>query len=933
MNRHLFPSLCVCFFIVSSLGAQNAPPAQNGAQPDRQAVAPEALTPHRVEGNMRVTGSQTVDNSISKLPRVDVRHPDFGTQAGCPNAADPTGRNDSACAMQAAVKFAVSAGIANGGYPALYIPSGTYKISSTIRIPCELNVYGDGKIATVIEPVNNRANGITIYSDPSVKLPAEADCSGSLEDLTIDSPNGHNYTADLLSLSGIPGYNLNHVRLANGGGRGLNMAGERISSYDLEVDSVRWPIVSTGNEVHFFKTNIAAPGEAEDNYCYGANCVNGVYPSPDWSGTMTLRSASGDGRMASFVVSCTPETKCPSHNGHTSPIVAGHWFYVSGVTGQSGLNGYYQATEVRNNVPAGSFTVTAASTVRGDGETGSAKWQPAILPEKHNAISLTGYDVEYNGGSIKTTWDAGCFQVAGSQVVTIENFYCEGYPINGQPHAAASITIDGPQPYTILADPMGSSCSRTAPCVEKVSGGTSDGTMWMAPYETDVAADGRENVSFLYVYPPDYDPRSTAASASVSGVKRNQYEVIQGVFGGDGDLHTYARGLPGSTVAGTPSWPAGSYVQYKNEAQFGPQVISISNHFEAENAPGPNWAVYCKDSEGNSSVHSCADLLVGQEPDGVLIYPPGVRGASLPDANITLLNTSLVGAAGSENEPLGAGWVKVHSRGEVSVLRPDGMSGRGETGEVETGQIMASPLPVTAVQYSTGTSASMTYSNPTRETTIAVNPAVADSWYESRVLYENGADPVLGTNPGLSFAAGHQFSTSDCWYDVPADSGSTAHAQNSWCLAGEPGGHGSKPGWSYRIWNPTTHRWIDAFTISNSGNNTANVEITGTLKVNGGAAPAVQAGASGGNSGDSANWNNGGAPIAAHSCVAGPAANIAGASAGMEISVTPAANPGLGLTWNNAWPGNGRTVQAEICNVTAAAIVPRATSYHFRVSQ
>jgi hypothetical protein len=127
---------------------------------------------------------------------------------------------------------------------------------------------------------------------------------------------------------------------------------------------------------------------------------------------------------------------------------------------------------------------------------------------------------------------------------------------------------------------------------------------------------------------------------------------------------------------------------------------------------------------------------------------------------------------------------------------------------------------------------------------------------------------------------------------------------------------------------------VDAFTISNSGNNTANVEITGTLRVNGGAAPAMQAGAaSGGSSADSASWNNGGGPIAAHSCVAGPAANIAGVAAGMEISVTPAANPGLGLTWNNAWPGNGRTVQAEVCNVTAAVIVPRATSYHFRVSQ
>src|SRR5580658_2373428 len=121
MNRHLLPSLCVCFFMVSFLGAQNAPAVQNGAQSDLQVAAPDAVTPHRVEGNMRVTGSQTVENSISKLPRVDVRHPDFGSTAGCASAADPTGNNDSACAIQAAVKFAISAGIANGGYPSVYI--------------------------------------------------------------------------------------------------------------------------------------------------------------------------------------------------------------------------------------------------------------------------------------------------------------------------------------------------------------------------------------------------------------------------------------------------------------------------------------------------------------------------------------------------------------------------------------------------------------------------------------------------------------------------------------------------------------------------------------------------------------------------------------------------------------------------------------------
>jgi hypothetical protein len=127
-------------------------------------------------------------------------------------------------------------------------------------------------------------------------------------------------------------------------------------------------------------------------------------------------------------------------------------------------------------------------------------------------------------------------------------------------------------------------------------------------------------------------------------------------------------------------------------------------------------------------------------------------------------------------------------------------------------------------------------------------------------------------------------------------------------------------------------RWVDAFSISNSENHTANVEITGTLKVNGGTTSAASAMPSS-SGGDSASWNNNGTPIAPHTCIAGPAANIAAPASNVEISVTPAANPGLGLTWNNAWPVNGRTVQAEICNVTGNPIVPRAAVYHFRISQ
>jgi hypothetical protein len=86
-------------------------------------------------------------------------------------------------------------------------------------------------------------------------------------------------------------------------------------------------------------------------------------------------------------------------------------------------------------------------------------------------------------------------------------------------------------------------------------------------------------------------------------------------------------------------------------------------------------------------------------------------------------------------------------------------------------------------------------------------------------------------------------------------------------------------------------------------------------------------------SGTTASWNNSGSAIAANSCVNGPTVSITGATTSMGIVVTPAANPGLGLRWNEAYISSGTTVQVVLCNVTAAAVTPAATAYNIRVIQ
>lgn len=83
--------------------------------------------------------------------------------------------------------------------------------------------------------------------------------------------------------------------------------------------------------------------------------------------------------------------------------------------------------------------------------------------------------------------------------------------------------------------------------------------------------------------------------------------------------------------------------------------------------------------------------------------------------------------------------------------------------------------------------------------------------------------------------------------------------------------------------------------------------------------------------GTTASWNNGGSAISANTCVNGPTVSITGAATTMAISVTPAGNPGLGLTWNNAYISSGTTVQIQVCNVTGTGITPTAETYNVRM--
>src|SRR5277367_4414739 len=231
-------------------------------------------------GNM--TGTLRTPNSVAKLPRVDIRHPDFS------GGADPSGTNDSTAAIEAAIAFAVAnpqAG-SNGATPCVYVPGGLYKVSNTLRIPSNICIAGDSSQASILQLTSTQTNLLTVYaaSCSTTEL-----CNGQISDLQLDG-SGHATTGTLLEVDAATQFHITNISMVNHGGRGLqlNNNSERFRSDNLSISSVRWPIILGGdiNESYFFSTQILAPGSTtehfgEEYYCYGINCPNNCYPFPN----------------------------------------------------------------------------------------------------------------------------------------------------------------------------------------------------------------------------------------------------------------------------------------------------------------------------------------------------------------------------------------------------------------------------------------------------------------------------------------------------------------------------------------------------------------------------------------------------------------------------------------------------------------------------
>ncbi|GGG99817.1 glycosyl hydrolase family 28-related protein [Silvibacterium dinghuense] len=702
--RRLAILVFLCFSAsLASLSAQTAP-VQVQARMAQAQIQPQAVP----------------EAPVSKFPRVDVLYRDFSSS--CPNAADPTGTQDSTCALQAAIDYADSQTI-GGQVASLYFPAGSYRISKSLRLPCDLQVLTDGPTASAITLAPGvRTNAITVYP-PAHSISDEFLCAGGIDGLMI-AGSGHENTGTLLELINASGYRLNDVKLYNGGGRGLALLGssERIESHNLQIDAVRWPIVMTvnANEDHFYKTNIDGPGVTADGYCFNVNCVDGRFPAAN----------------------------------------------------------------------AGSPT--------------------PIRPDPHGAVWMEGVNVGFYGGSIKSLEYQPAFHIVVAQSNTIANFYFENFPDHDRPNINSSVIVGGVYPSTKLTSPLNGNSASV------------EDTSWFPDYASDPADVQKYLANACYeqdwIMPADFAWGDSSPSSAVPGVARDQYEkVCMAGMAGDGHMYLTQRHISSGAFASTApagiNWPAGSIVHMINSTlAYGSGVTLLSNHFGALLPGGSGYAAQCNDNGPNT----CGNIIAGVIPDGYFFSASSraAAPAGTPPASLTLIANSLWPG---NQESLGTGYIKVHSRAYITILgAPPAIPLHLQTDSVLHGAETSSDvLPVVhAVQYANGTSAQVVLSRPD-----------AGSWIDTyHGFYEQAVstnDPSMGSNPGIGSANGHQFANSSCWFDTGTTQ--SPHAAHRFCLTGSPG---PSAGWEFDTWNGKT--WVSTFSVTDE-NGQGRIRLNGSL--------------------------------------------------------------------------------------------------------
>ncbi|MGB6902514.1 MAG: glycosyl hydrolase family 28-related protein, partial [Acidobacteriaceae bacterium] len=796
------------------------PTAQNQAATKHYADQLAAADLPLSGGN--VTGAISAQNATSKLPRVDITHPDFG--AGCANGADRTGKLDSTCAILNAIAYIQTQCVLNA-CPTLYVPWGTFKVSNALRIPSNISVIGDGPQASVLQTTSPTANLLTFVGSVN---PLAFFFGGVVRNIGL-SGSGHTTTGTLLEEQGAP-LSIENVLFYNHGGKGFvgfeNTERSKLS--DVQFLQVRQPEVIDGYEYRQSNVTIGSAGCAADNYCFGVNDINGVYPGPLPAADYTLISATGSGSSATFVFSGS-QTGYPAG---TSPLAVGHVLAVSGITGVTGLNSPsnqgWQVSAVANNSPSsGEFTLTVGATplgqqisASGSGNVSAAAFSTALLPDnRHASIWISGgYNNSLIGGEIKPTTHLPAFKIMTANALEIDNFYVEGYVNPTQ----ADLLFSGLPEQMIgngtLQSSTSSQCSSGGfPCVS-----VTQATAQWWPQAVGIASDikGIELQGMtVYVFPCDYVANSTSPSACNSSVQQGQWEIAQAAVALDtGYAYLTKRSLSGSTAPANTVWVNPVLEGAASGGlSTGTGLTTRNNEWSSNFTTGlpSGYSAYAADG----TIYQEADAETPMD-DGYIHYAFGW------------------GAAGTNISAM-AGWT-------FEDVLPHGFSEINGIQWIKNNSQLALNVPLaTPLIYNSGPETTQVSATPgALSANLSIPPVYnsaaaymrlnspAGNWNSANAYGAYFTQPVdayspagLGANPGGNLYMGYQFHDSSCWADIGTWNGTAGHAQSRFCLRGSTNANGAGLEWD--TWNGSL--WSPAFSASGSGVAGSSVRTQGAL--------------------------------------------------------------------------------------------------------
>ena len=687
---------------------------------------------------------------------------------------------DSTCAINNAVAFAGTQ-CNQDACPALYVPGGgCFLISSAIRIPSNIGLFGDGTGSSCLEVYGTSAspNSSNLLTFTTPVAPIAFFFGATVRDITLQG-SGQYSTGTLLESQTTTPLTLQNVQFLNHGGIGFAglETSERTRLNNMQFQYVRWPELIGGYEYREENFTSVYSGCASPTYCYDINAVNGVDPGPLPTANYTLVSATGSGSSAAYVFSGSQT----GYAAGVSPLAVGNVLYVSGVTGVTGLNapanqGWIVDTVTNNSPTSGEFRLAVSHSplgqiisASGSGTVGSAVFATALLPDnRHAAVWVGGgYEQRFIGNEPKQGNHLAAFKIMQADNLDIENSYAEGWGSGAQaiPSPVQSDILFSGLPDQLIANGTLQTSSASAcvsggfPCIS-VTPATEmwwPGTVGVASDIPDVDFVIGYNFGPAYIFCADFVAGSTSPCTSNPGVQQGQWEEATVVVAQDTGLaYLTARNLSGSTAPSNTTW-VNPVIDLP--ANFG---LSTSTGLSTKNN---SWATFNPPSISSGYVPYSVDGSIYETAtghtsmdDGYIHYAGGANAVGT-NIGVTSAWTYQDLIASGQPEIPGFLWIKNDSR--LALICPLCSSGLASevSGVSATG---ASPLasPDLPELTNTNTSALLTVQTPHK----IISNYPSDQYFAQELAAYGNPAGLYGNpgNPTGGVFLGKQYSNSYC---------------------------------------------------------------------------------------------------------------------------------------------------------------------------